>query len=157
MLKYSAGITDKINIRRAHPSAGARFPLEIYPLVMIPTEGMNAGLYHYNIKNNLLDVLWENSFSQIDIAQLFTYEWMQHASIVIIITAKFARNEIKYGERGYRYILLEAGHIGQNLCLAARALHLKCCAIGGIRDKNIEHLLDIDGETESLVYALAIG
>jgi SagB-type dehydrogenase family enzyme len=73
------------------------------------------------------------------------------------MTDVFWRNQNKYGERGYRYILLEAGHIGQNIYLVSEALGLKCCALGGTRDENLEELVDIDGVTESVVYALAVG
>ena len=73
------------------------------------------------------------------------------------MTSQFERTQMKYGERGYRYILLEAGHIGQNICLVSETLGLKCCALGGTMDKNLEELLDIDGETESVVYGFAIG
>ena len=73
------------------------------------------------------------------------------------MTAVFSRNQMKYGERGYRYVLLEAGHIGQNMYLNAAALSLKCCALGGTIDSKLEKFLDIDGITESVVYAVAFG
>jgi len=57
----------------------------------------------------------------------------------------------------YRYILQEAGHIGQDAYLVSEALGMKCCALGGTRDENLEKLIDIDGVTESVVYALALG
>ena len=63
----------------------------------------------------------------------------------------------KYGKLGYRYILLEAGHIGQNMYLVSEALGLKCCALGGTRDENLEKLIDIDGVTEAVVYGFAVG
>ena len=77
--------------------------------------------------------------------------------MAIIMTAVFDRSQMKYGERGYRYMLIEAGHVGQNFCLTAEALGLKCSALGGTHDEPIERLLDIDGVTESVMYALAIG
>ena len=73
------------------------------------------------------------------------------------MTAVFSRTQNKYGERGYRYVLLEAGHVGQNLALAAEALGLRCAPLAGTRDETIETLLDIDGVTESLVYTLVFG
>jgi SagB-type dehydrogenase family enzyme len=145
--------------RRVHPTGGVRFPIEAYPLVFLPGEGLPAGIYHYNIERHGLDVLHERSFAAADIAPLFAsaYGWIQDAAMALILTAVFQRTKHKYGERGYRYILLEAGHIGQNVYLSSQSLGLNCCAMGGTRDEEIEKLLDIDGVTESLVYALIVG
>ena len=180
-LKYSCGNTgslEKSRHRRAQASGGARFPIDIYPIVFrsaqarTPKESLDdptgqaqtdaenvlkAGLYHYNVKDHALDVLWDREFSDEDIGQIFTYPWVKDAAIGIVMTAVFSRNQNKYGERGYRYILLEAGHIGQNMYLVSEALGLKCCALGGTRDENLEKLIDIDGVTEAVVYGFAVG
>ena len=200
ILKYSCGNTGQMGEGRHHraqPSGGGRFPIEVYPIVFrsesreveLPqgsstsaSDGdLPAGLYHYNVKDHQLDVLWDREFtptpergsstesaaganprlvrgfSDEDIGSIFTYPWVKNAACAIVMTSVFWRNQNKYGERGYRYILLEAGHIGQNVYLASEALGLKCCALGGTRDENLEKLLDIDGVTESVVYALAVG
>ncbi len=160
LLKYSCGITQIAEdgiAKRAQASGGAMYPLEVYPIVFVPTDGLSAGAYHYDVKHHQLDVLLKRSFSPQDIAGLFAYDWVQDVSMVFVITAVFQRNQMKYGERGYRYMLLEAGHIGQNIHLNTEALHLKSCGLGGTYDQAIETLLDIDGVTESVVYAVAIG
>jgi len=177
LLKYSCGNTGPLESsrhRRAQASGGARFPIEVYPIIFRPStdsasspqarsgqapggDGLKAGLYHYNVKDHALDVLWDREFSDEDIGQIFTYPWVKDAAIGIVMTAVFWRNQNKYGERGYRYILLEAGHIGQNMYLVSEALGLKCCALGGTRDENLEKLIDIDGLTESVVYGFAVG
>lgn len=162
LLKYSCGSIGPLyggegRYRRAQPSGGARFPIEVYPIVFRSGDDLKAGLYHYNVKDHQLDVLWDRQFSDEDIHSLFTYSWVKDAALGIVMTAVFWRNQNKYGERGYRYILLEAGHIGQNVYLVSEALSLKCCALGGTMDENLEKLIDIDGVTESVVYALAIG
>ncbi len=160
LLKYSCGIIEsnsELYPRRAHPSGGARYPLEIYPIIFNDVEGIPAGSYHYNIKEHALDTLSQRPFSSTDIAELATYPWVQNSSALIVITAVFWRSQMKYGERGYRYILLEAGHIGQNVYLTSMGLDLKCSGLGGTRDENIEKLLNIDGIDESLVYALVVG
>lgn len=160
LLKYSCGTTkiapDHGSMRRAQPSGGARFPIEVYALVF-RANGIKPGLYHYNVKLNALDVLWEKRFTGEEIDELFTYNWVKGAGVVFILTAVFRRNQNKYGERGYRYILLEAGHIGQNTYLTSEALGIKCCGMGGTRDEKLEKLLDIDGVSESIVYALSLG
>ena len=155
LLKYSCGITRGQS--RAQASGGGIFPLEVYPLIFSGSDEIPAGLYHYNVKEHALDVLWERPFTKADIADLFAYQWVQNASFALVITAVFYRMQMKYGERGYRYILLEAGHIGQNVYLNAVALGLKCGALGGTWDENVEKLIDIDGTGESVVYALALG
>ncbi|MBI3335371.1 MAG: SagB/ThcOx family dehydrogenase [Candidatus Portnoybacteria bacterium] len=160
LLKYSCGITGKLDagtFRRAQASGGARFPIEVYPFLFQSNGALSSGVYHYNVKDHALDVLLERHFSDTDIHSLFTYPWVKNASAALILTAVFWRTQNKYGERGYRYILLEAGHIAQNVYLVAEALGLKCCALAGTRDEKIEELLDIDGVTESLVYTLILG
>lgn len=161
ILKYSCGVTGKLpetdRFRRAHPSAGARFPIEIYPIIFRGNDDLAPGLYHYNIKNHALDVLWKRDFLDEDISRLFFDPWTKEGAGAIVMTAVFWRNQNKYRERGYRYVLLEAGHIGQNIYLVAGALGLTCCALGGTHDEQIEKLIDIDGVTESVIYALAIG
>lgn len=160
LLKYSCGNTESMNngrFHRAQASGGARFPIEIYPIVFRSDDDLKPGLYHYNVKDHALDVLWDREFGDEDIDKLFSYPWVKDASVGIVMTSVFWRNQNKYGERGYRYIMLEAGHIGQNVYLASEALGLKCCALGGTYDENLEKLIDIDGVTESVVYALAVG
>lgn len=160
LLKYSCGITGPLGDgrnRRAQPSGGARFPIEVYPIVFRASGDLAAGLYHYDVKNHQFVVLWEREFTDDDIGELFTYPWMKDAAIAFVMTSMFWKSQHKYGERGYRYILLEAGHIGQNLYLVSEALGLKCCALGGTRDEALERLIDIDGVTESVVYAIAAG
>lgn len=158
ILKYSCGIVStEPKVHRAQASGGGRFPLEVYPIVFAGTPEIPAGLYHYNVQKHALDVLWKRPFLGSEIAELFTYSWVQEASVALVITSVFQRNQMKYGERGYRYLLMEAGHIGQNVYLTSEALGVKCCALGGTQDENIEKLLDIDGINESVVYALALG
>lgn len=160
LLKYSCGITGSLvedRFRRAQPSGGGRYPIEVYPIVFRSGDDMKSGLYHYNIKDHQLDVLWDREFSDEEIDQLFTYSFVKNAALSIVMTAIFWRNQNKYGERGYRMILQESGHIGQNVYLISEALDLKCVALSGTWDENLEKLIDIDGVTESVIYALAVG
>lgn len=161
LLKYSCGIVTpaepQSRKKRVYPSSGARFPIEVYPIIFRSGEDLKSGIYHYNVEQHALDVLWDRQFSDEDIGRIFTYPWAKDATLALVMTAVFWRNQNKYGERGYRYILLEAGHIGQNVYLICGALGLKCCAMGGARDKHLEELLDIDGVSESVVYSFAVG
>lgn len=165
LLRFSCGNSrlakDGGKMLRVYPSAGSRYPIEIYALVVHSSPSLKSGLYHYHVKNHLLENIWDKDFS-LNPEELKEYfgsvnGWVSDTGIIFFMTAVFYRNQMKYGERGYRYVLIEAGHIGQNLYLVSEALGLKCCALGGTRDKKIEELLDIDGVNESLVYAVAVG
>jgi SagB-type dehydrogenase family enzyme len=79
------------------------------------------------------------------------------ASIVIFVTAIFERSTFKYGERGYRFVLLEAGHVAQNVSLAATGLGLGAINIGGYFDRDMDRVLGLDGVRHSTVYLVAIG
>ena len=161
VLKYSCGLQDNVRgengVRlRSQPSGGARFPLEIYIVSLKKENQIKPGIYHYNVENHVLDVLRIRDFSHKDIASLFTYPWAQDCSLAIVITAVFYRSAMKYGERAYRYSLLEAGHIGQGVYLSGTSRNVGVVAMGGIRDEALHALLDIDGTHESLVYALML-
>ena len=158
LLKYACGIVNGPDgEHRAQPSGGGRYPLEVYPVVFAGSDEIPAGLYHYGVKRHELDVLWQLAFTKEDIAAFFTYPWAQDATLGLFLTAVFNRNQMKYGERGYRQILIEAGEIVQNIYLVSTALGLKCCAIDGVREPDIEKLLDVDGITESVVTSLVLG
>lgn len=158
LLRFSCGIVrhDEEGARRAQPSGGSRYPIEVYPVVF-KGGGVAPGVYHYNVRAHALDVLWERTFTQEDIGALFSYPWTREASMALFFTGVFERNQRKYGERGYRQILLEAGAIMQNAYLASAALDMKCCAIDGVREPVIEKLLDIDGHSESLICSMVLG
>jgi len=162
LLKYSCGITRRNKEgdgRRAYPSGGARYPLEIYGLLISPGRGLQPGFFHYNVANHQLEMLRQKKITKKDLEQIAVYEFVEDASLIIFLTAVFWRTQNKYRQRGYRFVLIEAGHIGQNIHLVTEALNLKCCALGGFRisDEQIEKLLGLDGVIESLVYTLVIG
>jgi len=104
LLRYSCGLLEQEHgrSRRSHPSGGGLVPIEIYPLVFSGNATIPAGVYHYNIREHALDVLWHRSFGKDDVRNLFAYPWVEHASFAIVLTAVFERSQIKYGERGYR-------------------------------------------------------
>ncbi len=163
LLFYSAGIIEKKEgdwhkSRRAYPSSGARFPLEIYLLNLKVSPGLNAGTYHYNVKEHSLEKLFNDDKLREKIyPRIIWQEMAQKAPVILAILAVFDRNMMKYQDRGYRYILFEAGHLGQNVYLMAKALGLKCCGLGGFDDDKLHELLDVDIEEEAVLYALAVG
>lgn len=160
LLLYSAGIVKKSlewdETRRAYPSAGARYPLEVY-VVVFKVKSLTPGIYHYNVKEHSLELIRRGSFKKEMVKYTNYQEWIKNSSIVILISAVFKRTKIKYKNRGYRYVFLEAGHMGQNFYLVANSIGLRCCSIGGFLDDEINRLIDLDGIKESVIYILAIG
>lgn len=142
--------------RRPYPSAGARYPLEIYPLIF-NCEGFQKGIYHYNVKENYLEVLLQKDLRRWFFNITGGEKWLKKASVVFIISGVFDRTRIKYGDRGYRYILIEVGHLAQNLSLIATELRLQSCPLGGFIDYEVNKLLDIENQKERTLYLIAVG
>ncbi|MBW2059630.1 MAG: SagB/ThcOx family dehydrogenase [Deltaproteobacteria bacterium] len=141
---------------RACPSAGALYPVETY-VAANRVEELAPGIYHYYVPRHLLEpVARRVTMNELASAAL-GQRMVTTASVVFIWTAVVQRSKWKYRERGYRYIYLDAGHIGQNLYLAATALNLGCCTIGALFDEEVDRLLGVDGKEETVVYMGAVG
>jgi SagB-type dehydrogenase family enzyme len=139
---------------RAAPSGGALYPLELY--VFAPSvAGLAAGLYHYDPLAAGLELRRRGTFSIGDATP--HPEVVDAAAAVVLVTAIFWRSRFKYGLRGYRFALLEAGHVVQNVLLAATSLDVGAVPIGGFFDRGLEALLDVDGLEESALYLVALG
>lgn len=141
--------------KRVHPSAGGRYPLEGY-LIVQKGKDITNGLYHYNIKHHRLECM-DYLEPNVKLNKLSSYEWVKDAACIFILTALFERNTRKYSERGYRTVLLEAGHIMQNVSLLCTKLNLPIRSLSGIYDDVLEQILGLDGETESVVYVSVFG
>ena len=141
---------------RATPSAGALYPIETYIIVNRVKE-ISPGIYHYNVKEAKLSLLEEGDFGS-DLCQAgLDQEMLEEAACVFVWTAIVERSKWKYRERAYRYIYMDAGHIGQNLYLAATALNLGCCTVGAFFDEEVDRLIEVDGKEEISVYLGAVG
>lgn len=141
---------------RACPSAGALYPIETYVAVN-RVKGCSPGIYHYHVRKAELALLMEgNVGSELADAGL-GQEMLEEAAAVFVWTAVIERSKWKYRERAYRYIYMDAGHIGQNLYLAATALGLGCCTVGAFFDEEVDRLIGIDGKDEISVYLGAVG
>ena len=84
-------------------------------------------------------------------------EHARQASVVILISGVLTRTKLKYGERGYRYVLLDIGHLGQNLYLSCTAMELAVMTTCGFFDDEANKLLRIDGVDETVMYVAFIG
>jgi len=144
------------NSRRPYPSAGGRYPLEIYPLVL-NCRGIEKGLYHFNVRDNLLELLVKKDLTKWISKTIGGETWITKSSVVMIITGVLDRTRVKYEDRGYKYVLIEAGHLGQNICLISTKENLGVCTIGGFIDSQVNTLLDIDKTNEVALYLAAIG
>jgi SagB-type dehydrogenase family enzyme len=141
---------------RTAPSAGALYPIETYVLVNRVSD-LGAGLYHYDVRQHRLEVVRKGDFGS-DIAQAALGQtFLQEAALVFLWTAVVARSKWKYRERAYRYIYMDAGHIGQNAYLAAEVLGLGACTVGAFLDDEVNSVIGIDGENEIAIYLCAVG
>jgi SagB-type dehydrogenase family enzyme len=141
--------------RRPVPSAGALYPLEVY-VAALAVEGVPAGVYHYNPFRHRVARLGE--VSRPDVARtLVEPELAERGSALVVLTAVFWRSRVKYGLRGYRFALLEAGHLVQNALLAAASAGVPALPLGGFYDRRLDALVGADGLDEAAVYALLLG
>lgn len=138
---------------RSSPSGGALYPIEIYPLC-VNIKFLPKGGYHYHAKDKVLESVAENI---ADCNDMFIGVPYEKTAAILVFTAIRERTYIKYGERGYRFLFLEAGHIAQNILLLATALGLKACPIGGFMEDKIAEHLQLTHNREWIVYAVAIG
>lgn len=165
LLYYSYGVTGSVSIPiapelsqlfRAAPSGGALYPLEIYP-VIFNVAGLEKGIYHYNVRNHVLELIQKGDFHKEMGKMNTSEEIMEKANVLLLISAIFRRMTYKYNDRGYRFILAEAGHVGQNISLMSTAMNLGSVMIGGYLDDEINRFLKIDGVNEAIVYSAAVG
>ena len=141
---------------RTAPSAGGLYPIETY-LHIRAVEGFETGLYHLRPNEFDLEFLKKGDFS-IPLAQAgLGQSLLAEAHAVFLWSALIERSKWKYRERAYRYIYLDAGHIAQNLYLAAEALHLGACAVGAFFDDEVNDLVGLDGKEEMVIYMAAVG
>ncbi|MDI6907259.1 MAG: SagB/ThcOx family dehydrogenase [Thermoanaerobacterales bacterium] len=141
---------------RAAPSAGALYPIETY-LAVRRVEGLKPGLYHYLADLHCLERLRDGSFARNIAEAALDQGFVARADAVFVWSAVFARAAWKYGDRAYRYVYLDAGHIAQNLLLAATALGLGSCPIGAFFDDQLNAVLGLDGMEEGVIYLATVG
>lgn len=162
ILFFSAGINfkkeedDWDNSLRPYPSLGMRYPLELY-LAVLQNSELKPGIYHYNVKYNVLEQVMQDDIKEKISAAFYDGELLENASLIFLISAIFKRNEIKYGDRGYRYTLFEAGHLAQNIYLMANSMSLGTFNVGEFVDGELNKIVDIDGVNESVLYAIVVG
>ena len=154
LLWAAQGITSDWGGRTA-PSAGALYPLEVY-LVAGNVEDLEPGVFRYDPSAHRLlkakggDVRAE--LCEVSLGQ----EAVRNGAIDVVIAAVYERTKVKYGDRAERYVHMEAGHAGQNICLQATSLDLGAVTIGAFSDDAVARVLGLPGE-EAPLYVIPVG
>jgi len=158
ILKCGYGLQDSVEKGREEhrtvPSGGKRYPLEVYIFLFQDVDTHSSGVYHYGVKHHVLEPVILITFSQKDIESFSSQEINKSAQGMICLTSVFHRSVEKYGSRGYRYILLEAGHVAQNMLLAGTEKNINISPIGGGNEEVIEKFLGLSSQQERVVYTL---
>lgn len=142
---------------RTVPSAGARHALETYLLVN-RVDGLEPGLYRFlALDHQLLQLSTEPGWREALTTACLGQEMVGRSAVTFFWVAEAERMVWRYGERGYRYLLLDAGHACQNLYLSSEAVGCGCCAMAAFDDEDVNELLDLKAEERFVVYAAAVG
>jgi SagB-type dehydrogenase family enzyme len=140
---------------RTAPSAGALYPLELYVIVG-NVQGLSTGVYKYKPEKHELNKTKNEDIrdrlSQAALDQVF----IKHGAISLIISGSYGRTTAKYGDRGIRYVQMEAGHAAQNVCLQVTALGLGAVTVGAFNDSEVKDVAGLS-EDESPLYIIPVG
>lgn len=154
LLWAAQGITGPQGLRTA-PSAGALYPLEVY-VVVGDVDKLTPGVYKYRPDGHeLQESLDGDKRAELADAAL-GQAWISRAAVNIVITAVYERTTVKYGDRGVRYVHLEAGHVAQNVYLQAVALDLGLVSVGAFYDEQVKSILSLQ-ENEQPLYIIPVG
>jgi SagB-type dehydrogenase family enzyme len=160
LLWATQGVQEQLgagHARRTVPSAGSRHALETY-LCVLNVQGLDIGFYRYlPIEHQLLVEYRDESAAEKISWAAFQQNWMSSAATVLIWSAIPYRMEWRYGLAAHKGILLDAGHVCQNLYLACEAISAGACAVGAYDQELMDRLLKIDGQDEFVIYLAAVG
>ena len=154
LLWAAQGITNPRGFRTA-PSAGALYPLEIYVAVGNVTD-LPTGTYKYNSQKHRLVRLGEIDVRDELAKSSLGQACVREGAVDIVIAAVYERTTVKYGDRGVRYVHMEAGHAAQNMCLQAVALNLGTVTIGAFHDNQVRKTMGMP-ENEVPLYVMPVG
>lgn len=154
ILWAAQGLTG-VDSRRTAPSAGATYPLEIYGLVGT-VDGIAPGIYRYDPHRHGVDRITGGDKRRYLAAAALSQSWIAAAAFVLVVAAIFERTTDKYGHHGQRYVRIEAGHAGQNVCLQAAALGLGTTVVGTFDDDAVMAVIG-DGAAAQVLCLLPVG
>jgi len=154
LLWSAQGITGTSGFRAA-PSAGATYPLETY-IVVGDVEGFDEGIYRYKPHQHVLVKVLDGEHRESLADAALNQQFIAEAPLNIVITAIYERTTGRYGERGIRYVHMEAGHAAQNVYLQAAALGLGTTIVGAFDDAEVTEVAELRHE-ETPLCLLPIG
>jgi len=147
---------DKATLRTV-PSAGARHAFETY-LLINNVEGIKPGLYRFlALEHKLAQMNMTDTIAEEITHGCLGQKMVLTSAVTFIWVADAVRMTWRYGERGYRYLHLDAGHICQNLYLSAQVIGCGACAIAAFDDEQLNSIVGIDGEKQFVVYVGTVG
>jgi SagB-type dehydrogenase family enzyme len=150
-------VTNRPVTLRTVPSAGARHAFETYLLVN-RVEGLEPGLYRFAAgQHALLRLDLPASIAEQVFEACYQQSQVPNSAVTFLWAAVSERMTWRYTERGFRYLLLDAGHVCQNLYLAAEALGCGVCAIAAYDDDRINQALQLDGDDQWVIYVASLG
>ncbi|MCX7957694.1 MAG: SagB/ThcOx family dehydrogenase [Deltaproteobacteria bacterium] len=141
--------------RKTTPSAGATYPLEIY-IAVRKADKLKPGLYRYLPESHSLKFIKEGDILSQVSETTYQPEMCKSAPVHIIITAVIERTTSVYGQRGIRYIHMEAGHSAQNISLQGVALNIGSVLVGAFEDEKLSRVLEA-GKDEIPLYIIPVG
>jgi len=164
LLHTACGVTGAIEWEgrqlklRAYPSSGGLYAVEIYPVVF-RVAGLEPAVYHYRANDHALETVRPgiDRRSFVRAALPMERKMVSATAAMFCLAGFFPRHERKYGEGGYRMLVAEAGHISENLVLAATALGLSARPFGGVFDHLLNHELGVDEAQEAFLLAVLVG
>jgi len=142
---------------RTVPSGGARHPFECYMAVR-RVEGLQAGLYHYLPMSHQIEYLGcPDDLESFITESLCGQNWAAKAGVIFYYSCVFYRAEWRYGAWAHAPILMDSGHVTENLYLAATSVGLGGCAIAAVDPDAANKAFGLDGEDETVFYAMPVG
>jgi len=155
LLWAGQGITDPISKYRSYPSAGALYPLELY-IVINKAKSIEKGFYKYDPNKHALIKITERNITDEITQAALNQEFIKESAIIFIYTAITSKTTSRYGERGLRYIYMEAGHAAQNIYLQSVSLKIGVVVIGAFKDQEIKKIMNLK-EDEIPLYIIPAG
>ena len=150
-------VLDEVATLRTVPSAGARHAFETYLLVK-RVQGLRPGLYRFlAVEHKLVEFSLDPSLAEKITEACLDQRFVKTSAVAFIWVAVPYRMVWRYGERGYRYLHIDVGHVCQNLYLAAEAIGSGVCAIAAFDDEAINDILGIDGKQQFVIYVATLG
>ncbi len=142
---------------RTVPSAGASHAFETYIMINNVT-GLNPGLYRYlALEHKLLKISEDADLATKMKVACLDQPMLENSALTFFWVADMKRMVYKYGERGYRFIFLDAGHVCQNIYLACENIGAGTVAIAAYDDQAVNTVLNLDGEAQFVTYIAPVG